>query len=136
MTRDIHGFKAGRTFMHSSIPTARPRLRNIVLWVAQVFLALIFLMAGGSKLAGAGSMVQLFEEIGVGQWFRYLTGAVEIGGALLLLALPSVTIGALLLAATMAGAIMIHVLLVGGSAVPATILLVLTLTLAWFRRGP
>jgi uncharacterized membrane protein YphA (DoxX/SURF4 family) len=110
-------------------------VRNGILWMAQILLALVFLMAGGSKLAGADAMVQLFEKVGLGQWFRYATGIIEVAGALLLLVPPTVTIGALLLAATMVGAIITHVLLIGGSAVPAAILLVLTMTLAWFRRA-
>jgi len=34
----------------------------------------MFLMAGGSKLAGVPAMVSLFDQVGVGQWFRYVTG--------------------------------------------------------------
>jgi hypothetical protein len=37
----------------------------IALWVTQVALALIFVMAGGSKLAGVPAMVSLFGQIGV-----------------------------------------------------------------------
>lgn len=30
-------------------------------------------------------MVELFNEIGLGQWFRYLTGGLEVVGAVALL---------------------------------------------------
>jgi putative oxidoreductase len=46
-------------------------------------------------------MVQVFEAIGFGQWFRYVTGVVEVGGALLLLVPATGFFGALLLAVTM-----------------------------------
>lgn len=36
----------------------------------------------GSKLAGAPAMVGLFDTIGIGQWFRYLTGSLEVSGRL------------------------------------------------------
>ena len=41
--------------------------------------ATAFLAAGAAKLADAAYMVQLFDQIGVGQCFRYVTG-VEIAG--------------------------------------------------------
>ncbi len=41
-------------------------------------------MVGFTKLAGNEQMVALFEAIGVGQWFRYLTGSLEVAGAILL----------------------------------------------------
>ena len=30
-------------------------------------------------------MVEMFDKIGVGQWFRYVTGLIEVGGAILML---------------------------------------------------
>ena len=58
----------------------------------------MFVMAGGSKLAGAPTMVQLFDAIGLGQWFRYVTGTIEIGSAILLLIPSLASVGGLLLA--------------------------------------
>jgi putative oxidoreductase len=56
-------------------PTLRTgRVAIIILWVAQVALAVTFLMAGGSKLVGVPAMVSLFDALGLGQWFRYVTG--------------------------------------------------------------
>jgi hypothetical protein len=58
---------------------------NMVLWTIQIGVAGMFFMAGGSKLSGSEQMVQLFQAIGLGQWFRYVTGFMEVGGAVLLL---------------------------------------------------
>ena len=44
--------------------------------VLQFLLALAFLAAGGAKLAGVSDMVEVFDSIGIGQWFRLVTGAV------------------------------------------------------------
>jgi uncharacterized membrane protein YphA (DoxX/SURF4 family) len=107
---------------------------NILAWILQLLLAAAFAMAGYAKLSGAADMVALFESIGVGQWFRYVTGAVEVIGAILLLIPGRAASGALLLAPTMVGAIITHLFLVGGSAIPATVLLALTLTVLWLRR--
>jgi putative oxidoreductase len=44
-------------------------------------------------------------------------------------------IGGLVLAIVMAGAIVAHILVLGGSALPAVVLLAATLTIAWQRRA-
>ena len=62
-----------------TLPVHRNRLALIALWSVQVVLAGMFLLAGGSKLAGAAAMVALFDAVGVGQWFRYVTGGIELG---------------------------------------------------------
>ena len=59
----------------------RRRALNIALWVLQVLLALMFVMAGLSKVFGDQTMVEMFATIGIGQWLRYLVGALEIAGA-------------------------------------------------------
>ena len=61
------------------------RLKTIGFWVLKLVLAALFLLAGGAKLAGLPAMVAVFEQVGLGQWFRYFTGVLEVGGALLLL---------------------------------------------------
>ena len=112
----------------------RSRIGLIALWAAQLALAGMFLLAGGSKLAGAPAMVGLFDAIGVGQWFRYVTGLIEIGSAMALLVPSLVPFGAIALVATMAGAILTHLFIVGGSPLVPAILLVGSLTVAWVRR--
>ena len=72
-------------------PVRSGRSGLIVLWVAQIALAAMFLLAGSSKLLGAPAMVGLFDAIGIGQWFRYLTGLIEVGSALALL-VPSLAV--------------------------------------------
>jgi putative oxidoreductase len=93
-----------------------------ILWAVRLILALAFAAAGAAKLLGVPMMVDIFTHIGVGQWFRYLTGAVEVTGAVLLLVPPTGLLGALLLGATMVGAVFTHLAVIGGSPLPAIIL--------------
>jgi uncharacterized membrane protein YphA (DoxX/SURF4 family) len=97
-------------------------------------LAAAFFSAGGSKLAGAPAMVQMFEKAGVGQWFRIVTGAFEVSGAILLL-IPRLTFyGATLLLLVMVGGVTAHLTVLGGNPAPALILLVLSAVTAWVTR--
>ena len=50
------------------------KIVNVVLWVLQIAAAGMFLNVGFLKLSGNAQLVGLFEAIGIGQWFRYLTG--------------------------------------------------------------
>ncbi len=88
----------------------------------RALLTLAFVGAGGAKLAGVEMMVATYETIGLGQWFRYLTGIVEIAGAILLWLPNRQVVGAALLGATMVGAVLAHLLILGPSALPAIVL--------------
>jgi uncharacterized membrane protein YphA (DoxX/SURF4 family) len=109
--------------------------KNYALWGVQGLLALAFLAAGGQKLLGTEAMVALFAEIGAGQWFRVVTGLVEVTAAVLILVPRTVPIGAGLIIATMIGAVYTHLALIGGSPVPALVLLVLAGIVFWGRRA-
>ena len=107
---------------------------NVGLWVLQVGAAGMFLMAGFAKLSGDPQMVGLFDAIGLGQWFRYVTGSLEVLGALLLLIPRLSGLGALLLMGVMLGAVPTHLFVVGGSPLSAITLLIVTGVVAWGRR--
>src|SRR5260221_30955 len=77
------------------------RITNVVLWVLQIAAAGMFLMVGFLKLSGNAQLVGLFQAIGFGQWFRYLTGMVEVAGAILLLIPRTSGLAALMLAGAM-----------------------------------
>jgi putative oxidoreductase len=109
------------------------RVLNLTIWGVQILAALAFLAAGGSKLSGAPAMVEMFEKIGFGQWFRYVTGALEVLGAILLVVPKTAAIGGWLLAAVMIGAIGTHLVIIGGSPVPAVVLFLLAITVGWNR---
>jgi putative oxidoreductase len=64
------------------------RLSIIIVWVLRIVLAALFLFAGAMKLTGQPMMIQEFDTVGFGQWFRYFTGALEVVGAVAVL-IPS-----------------------------------------------
>ena len=94
----------------------------------------MFLMAGGSKLAAAPTMVALFDAIGWGQWFRSVTGAIETSAAVALLIPSAAVYGAMLLIPTMIGAIVTNLFL-GQSVLPPLVLLLVASAVAWARRN-
>jgi putative oxidoreductase len=110
------------------------KIINVGLWILQIGAAGMFLMVGFLKLSGDPQLVGLFEAIGIGQWFRYLTGTLEVAGALLLLIPRLSGLGALMLFGVMIGAVVTHVFIVGGSPLMAIILLIVTGVVAWGRR--
>jgi hypothetical protein len=65
-------------------------------------------MIGIAKLRPHSEWQSLFAEIGFGQWFRYVTGIIQLVGALLFLVPRAAMIGGALLAATMGGATLLH----------------------------
>src|SRR2546426_10489508 len=69
------------------------KIVNVVLWVLQIAAAGMFLMVGFLKLSGNAQLVGLFEAIGLGQWFRYLTGTLEVAGAVFLFFPPPRGVG-------------------------------------------
>jgi uncharacterized membrane protein YphA (DoxX/SURF4 family) len=118
----------------SNIPSKKSKAINVLLWGVQVLAAITFVMAGSSKLLGNEMTVQMFSTIGLGQWFRYLTGTIEILGAILLLVPPLCGVGAILLAMTMVGAVLTHLFIVGGSPAMPLGLLALMVCVAFGRR--
>ncbi|CAN0604405.1 unnamed protein product, partial [Ectocarpus sp. 12 AP-2014] len=73
--------------------------------------------------------------VGVGQWFRYVTGIIEVGAAILLWVRGKEAIGAGLLVVTMIGAVIAHLAILGPSALPALILGVLASAVLYIYRG-
>jgi putative oxidoreductase len=115
--------------------TYSPSRRRVVgAWIIQGLLAAAFLAAGGAKLAGVAMMVQIFDQIGMGQWFRIVTGLVEAIGAVALVVPGFAALGAAWLGATMFFAVLTHLFILHSSAMPALILLTLNVLVVWLRR--
>ena len=69
--------------MNSDSMSARQR---ITLTTLRGLVAFAFVLFGTFKLIGMPMMVDVFDHVGLGQWFRYATGMIEVSGAILLLA--------------------------------------------------
>jgi putative oxidoreductase len=77
--------------------------------------AVAFALTGADKFPAdaASHWVRTFDAIGIGQWFRYATGIVEVAGGLLFLIPAATTLGAGLLVATMLGAMAVQAFVFG-----------------------
>jgi putative oxidoreductase len=117
----------------ASIQSVRP-IRRIGAWTLQGVVAAAFLAAGFAKLAGVPFMVDLFAQIGLGQWFRVVTGVVEVTGAVALVIPGLASIGALWLGGTMVGAVATHLFVLHTSPVPAIVLGLLNAVVIYLRR--
>jgi uncharacterized membrane protein YphA (DoxX/SURF4 family) len=104
-------------------------------WLLQVGLAAMFLFAGSKKLMADPMMVGAFDTVGFGQWFRVLTGVLEVGGGIALLVPRLAASAAAMLAVVMVGATIAHLTVLGGSPAMALALLGGCLAIAWLRRG-
>ena len=87
--------------------------RVLLLELTELALAGVFVLVGGAKLIGRPDMVALFHDIGVGQWFRYVTGTVEMTGAALLV-VPrlsggsAIFLGGVMIVATLVELLVLH----------------------------
>ncbi len=114
--------------------TNRRRPVNFALWALQVVLAIMFAMAGLSKVFGDQAMVDMFATIGIGQWFRFVVGALEIAGAVGVLVPRLSGLAALGLVGLMAGATLTNVFVLGASPLLPIVLLMGSALVAWGRR--
>ncbi|HEY6424164.1 MAG TPA: DoxX family protein [Pseudonocardiaceae bacterium] len=125
---------------HPPIAAASPphpvrRGTDIALWALQAVTAVAILGAGISTIIGAQQAMTVFDAIGAGDWFRYLTGVLEVAGAVGLLIPRLCGLAALALAVLWLVAIATHLLLIGGNPAPAIVFVVLTAVIAWGRRA-
>jgi putative oxidoreductase len=123
----------GTAGQNPSATAARRRVFSVALWALQVLLALQFAMAGLAKVFGDAAMVEMFAAIGVGQWFRYVVGALEIAGALGVLIPRLSGLAALGLLCLMAGATLTNVLVLSANPLLPIGLLVVSAVVAWGR---
>lgn len=79
------------------------------LGVAAFYLAFGFEKFGGSH----NGWVPIFDRIGVGQWLRIATGVIEVGGGVLYVFPPTCKPAAAVLCATMLGAVVAHLTVLG-----------------------
>jgi putative oxidoreductase len=122
--------------MSEQAATTAAKIGNVVVWILQILLAAQFVYNG--SLLFTDQFVAKFDDIGFGQWFRYVTGVLEIGTALGLLVPRVCGIAALGLAGIMGGAALTELFLVtnGGfkAATMPIIFLVWALVIATYRR--
>ncbi len=101
----------------------------------RALLTLAFVAAGLAKLAGVDMMVATFDAVGVGQWLRYVTGIIEVGGAVLLWLPRRQVLASALLGGTMVGAVLAHLFVLGAAeGVPAVVLGLICAAVMYLHR--
>ncbi len=85
----------------------------ILIWILQIILIAFFTMAAVSKITNSQALVDQFDEMNLPQWFRIVTGWVEVIGAVLLIigfwSKTSAVLGALLFIVVGVGGILSHI---------------------------
>lgn len=109
---------------------------NIFGWILAVLLAVGFTYFGGVKLVGMPGMVREFAQIGLGQWLRYVTGVLEVSGAVGVLIPRFRFWAALQIATVMVGATLTNLFILHLPVLArfTAVLMALALALAWLRR--
>jgi uncharacterized membrane protein len=135
LKRDMH---AEMSRMSDSTPStqsnATRRPLDILLWCVQALLAFVFIGASLAKLTGNAEAVALFTAVGLGQWLRYVTGILELTGAVLILVPKTSRIGAALLATVMLGALTAHLFILRVPPTTPGVLLLMSGFVVWGRR--
>jgi uncharacterized membrane protein YphA (DoxX/SURF4 family) len=124
--------------MFEDSSAGEPR-NKITDWVLRGGIALVFVLFGLEKFPSNpdAQWVKLFQQIGIGQWFRDFTGVVEILGGVLVAIPKTARVGLALLAATMASAALILDFQIRrpGDSVISSGLFILLAAFWWARRG-
>ncbi len=122
--------------MSDELTAPAGRRRTIIIWIVTVLLFLVFGSIGLAKVLGAEGMLQNLARYGLPTWFITLLGVGEVVGAIGLLVRQVSSLAALGLAVIAFGAIVNHAVNPPFMmAIPAIILLVLSLAVAWMRGG-
>lgn len=120
--------------MNADVNTTHAKWKTIALWTLRVFLALVFLATGMAKLYGVPQLVEGFAQIGLGQWFRYFTGCLEIVGAIAALVPRASAFGGVILLGVSIGAFFTQLFIMHGDVVHTIVLATLTGVLVWTQR--
>jgi uncharacterized membrane protein len=117
------------------VRSPRARRLNTALWVIQVATSLFFLVSAFPKLIGHPSASVVFDKIGWGDWLMYLTGSLELAGAIGLLIPLLSGLAGLAYIGLMVGAFITQVTVMDGqNAATPIIVAVVVAVIAWGRR--
>ena len=108
---------------------------EVALWALQLYLAYFMVTVGSLPALTADSGAKgTFEDIGIGLWFMYLTGTLELLGAIGLLTPWFSGLAALGLMFVMSGACLTHLTLYDGKGVETPAMILIPLALAVVGR--
>src|SRR5947209_2869890 len=108
---------------------------GILIWVLRVLAVAIFLPGAVMKLTGHPMMVSEFDQVGLGQWFRYFTAALEVIGVVGVLVPRFSALGALLLLLVDAGAFVAQVTTLHLDWIHTIVIAIILGALIYLQRG-
>jgi len=114
---------------------ASNRGKTIGIWTLRVLLGALFLFAASMKLTSQPQMVAEFGQLGLGQWFRYVTGAIEVVGAVALLVPRTSALGALVLLMVDIGACIAQVGVLHGDWIHTVVIGALLILVIYLQRA-
>ena len=120
--------------MTDTTQTTQSAWLKIAGWALKGLLALAFLAAAAMKLTGQPKMVAEFAELPLGQTLRYITGAIEVAGAALLLWPRTALLGAGALLCVDVGALGAQIVFLHGDLIHVFVLGGLLALSAWMTR--
>lgn len=112
----------------------RPVAGTVALWVLQVLLAGVFVMAALPKVSGDPIAVAGFELLGLGVPGMIVVGWLELAGAVALLVPRLCGLAATCQVALMIGAVSVTAVLIPEMIAFPAVTLVVVCVVAWFRR--
>src|SRR4051812_14652658 len=89
------------------------KIKLVVYWIARIVAAVIMVQTLYFKFSGADESVYIFSMVGIEPWGRIGTGVLELIASVLILINVTAWLGALLGLGLMAGAIFIHLTVLG-----------------------
>lgn len=114
-------------------------VKSLVVWILTLFLALVCLRSGLTKLPGIPGeqfWIRDFARWGYPDWFRYLVSVAELVSFAFLLFPRLASFGAILFALVMCGAIVTHYTHNETARLPFNILLlVISVIIIWARKS-
>lgn len=114
--------------------TRRPRAATVGLWVLQVLLAAVFVMAALPKVGADPVAVAGFDLLGLGTVGMVVVGWLELAGAVALLVPRLCGLAAVCQVALMVGATAVTVVLMPAMVAFPALTLVAVCVVAWARR--
>ena len=112
---------------------ARTVFKRVLSALPRAGVGVLFVFIGYTKFDDdpKGEWVQIFDEIGIGQWFRYVTGVVQVTGGLLMPFRRTLTAGAVLLGSTMLGAAIVDGFILGSPMLIIPLMLLFIVATVW-----
>jgi putative oxidoreductase len=112
---------------------SRTPVGSVVRALPRIGLSVLFVAIGYTKFNDdpRGEWYRMFEQIGIGQWFRYVTGIFQVAGGALMLFRRSLVVGATLLGCTMVGAACVDLFVFGSPLVIAPLMLLFLIAVVW-----